>query len=298
VALEFRIVRSDGAERWLYLRGEMQAGRERGAQRLVSTVLDITERKHAELLLEQQYREKDEFLSFISHELRTPLTAIKGYANLLLGGECGELSVDQEDSLRIIQRNADHMVSLIDDLLNLLHLESGKMKLEFSLVLLAPLLEQVVATFRPQFMAKQQRVLLELSHQLPSIVADASRLAQVFTNLISNAHKYTPEGGQITLRAWREDDQVFVAVADSGVGISPEDQAQLFTKFFRAKHHLVRSERGTGLGLAISRQLVELHGGRIAVTSAPDRGSTFMVSLPLLPKGAASGEVGISGKAG
>jgi len=225
-------------------------------------------------------RMKDEFVSLVSHELRTPLTSIKGYVDLLLDGAVGPIPADQREFLEIIQRNADREVTLVNDLLDLARIEAGQVELALTRLNLGPILEHVVTSLQLQCTAKKQQVTLDRGAPLPAVMGDATRLTQVFTNLLSNAHKYTPSGGQIAVIATADDAHVHVDVRDSGIGLSPEEQTKLFTKFFRAKHHITQESGGTGLGLAITRTLVERHGGTITVTSAPDAGSTFRVTLP------------------
>ena len=225
-------------------------------------------------------RLKDEFVAHVSHELRTPLTSIKGYADLLLADDAGDLSHDQREFLEIIKRNADREVALVNDLLDLSSLDAGKLNLTLAPLDLCQLLAGVVLSFRPQLAAKQQVLTTDLPAKLPTVRGDANRLIQVFTNLLSNAHKYTPAGGRITIGVSADNGWVRVAVTDSGIGMSADEQRQLFTNFFRAKNRTANEVGGTGLGLAITKSLVELHGGTIAVSSAPGAGSCFAIELP------------------
>ena len=233
---------------------------------------DVTQERAADRL-------QEEFVAHVSHELRTPLTSIKGYTDLLLNGDAGALTAEQREFLEIVQHNADREVTLVNELLDLARLEAGGVALERRALDLVPLLRRVAASMRPQVAAKRQRLTLDLPPALPPVAGDAARLAQVFTNLLSNAHKYTPAGGQIALTAASEEACVRVAVRDSGVGLSEEEQTHLFTKFYRAKNRATQEVAGTGLGLAITRALVERHEGTITVTSAPGAGSTFSVTL-------------------
>jgi len=218
----------------------------------------------------------------VSHELRTPLTSIKGFVELLLDGAAGELSTQQRDFLNIILHNAEREVTVVNDLLDLSRLDAGKVDLRLAPLQVASLLRQVVRSLTPALGAKDQLLELQLADELPPLRADPVRLSQVFTNLISNAHKYTPAGGRITVVAESNGATLRVSVADTGIGMTPEEQAFLFTKFFRARNRVTSSVDGTGLGLAITRALVEQHGGSITVVSAPGQGSTFTVELPAL----------------
>ncbi len=191
----------------------------------------------------------------------------------------------------IIRENADRLVTLIDDLLDITRIEAGKIELKCMPLDLVPLLQEVARALRPQVEGKGQQLTLELAEALPAVVGDADRVRQILTNLLSNAQKYTPSGGSITITARGEAGRVRVSVQDTGIGLTPEDQAQLFTPFFRAQHDATQGVGGTGLGLAITRALVELHGGAIMVTSAPGQGATFTFTLPIPqePEGTAAG---------
>ncbi len=226
-------------------------------------------------------RMKSEFVSLVSHELRTPLTSIKGYIDLVLDEEVGDITADQRDFLEIAKTNADRLVTLTNDLLDVSRIEAGKIELQRQPVDVAQLVRRVSTTLRPQLEAKDQRLKLELAPTLPLISADGDRITQVLTNLLSNAHKYTPKGGHIVIAATHEPTQVRIEVQDTGIGLAAEEQAQLFTKFFRARNRTTQEVGGTGLGLAIVKSLVELHGGGVAVASTPGRGSTFSVTLPM-----------------
>jgi signal transduction histidine kinase len=241
--------------------------------------------------LEEVNQLKSEFVTVVSHELRTPLTAITGYMELLLEGQMGPVTAAQRQCLGIAMRNAARLVELIDDLLDIARIEAGKVELKRTALDLALLIQEVATALRPQIEAKGQRLTLDLTAALPTTSGDAERVRQILMNLLSNAHKYTPSGGSITVTAGREADRVRIEVHDTGIGLAPEDQARLFTKFFRAQHPMAREVGGTGLGLAITRSLVELHGGAIAVVSAPGQGSTFSVTLPAAqePAGTAIG---------
>jgi signal transduction histidine kinase len=232
------------------------------------------------LAIQEANRLKTEFVSMVSHELRTPLTSIQGYAELLLEDE--QIAEEQRESLTLVKKNADRLLGLINDLLDLSRIEAGRVDLRRTSLDLARLILEVAGSLRPLIEAKRQRLRLELGDALPAVWADADRVTQILTNLISNAHKYTLVEGSITVAARRDDGFVRVDVSDTGIGLSPEDQAQLFTKFFTAHHRSPQAGGGTGLGLVITRSLVELHGGRITVSSAPGQGSTFSFSLPAL----------------
>ena len=234
--------------------------------------------------LNQQVQEanrlKTEFVTVVTHELRSPLTSIAGYIELLLEGEGGVGVEAQGEYLRIVKRNANRLLELINDLLDIARLEAGKLELKRLPLDLGGLIREVIGALRPQIEGKGQHLRLDLAEPLPGVSGDPERVTQILINLVSNAHKYTPPGGSLTVATRAESAGVRITVQDSGIGLSPEEQQQLFTQFFRAQHPVVREAGGTGLGLAITHALVELHGGTITVVSAPGQGSTFNVTLP------------------
>jgi signal transduction histidine kinase len=238
------------------------------------------------LAIQEANRLKTEFVSMVSHELRTPLTSIQGYAELLL--EDKQISGDERESLTIVKKNTDRLLGLINELLDLSRMEAGRLDLHRTTLDLARLIPEVAGSMRPLIEAKRQRLELDLGEALPPVWADQDRVTQILTNLISNAHKYTLEEGNIMVAARQDDGFVRVDVSDTGIGLSPEDQAQLFTKFFRARDRSLQAGGGTGLGLVITRFLVELHGGRMTVSSAPGQGSTFSFCLPVMEVSARS----------
>lgn len=225
---------------------------------------------------------KNEFVSTVSHELRTPLTSIKGYIDLILDGEAGEVNEIQTEFLGIVKENTDRLVTLINDLLDISRIESGRLHLKVGPLDVGEVVAGVIETFRT--IAEQQGISLESSvpHTLAPVVGDRDRIGQVLMNLVSNALKYTVGGGgTVKVRARREGDRVIASVTDSGIGIPKEAQKDLFSKFYRVDSSLTRSIGGTGLGLSIAKSIVELLGGRIWVRSTPGRGSTFSFSLPV-----------------
>ncbi|HIP87230.1 MAG TPA: GAF domain-containing protein [Anaerolineales bacterium] len=224
---------------------------------------------------------KSEFVSLVAHELRTPMTSIRGYADMLLKEMVGPLNDQQKQFLQTIRSNVERMRILVSDLQDISRIETGRLRLEIQPTSLADALREALRTVQGQIEAKGQHLSIQVPGDLPTVQADPSRLAQVMTNLLSNAHKYTPEGGQIEVRAWTDGRFVRCAVSDTGIGISPEDQERLFTKFFRADNPIVRDQPGTGLGLCIVKNLVELQGGEIEVESAVGEGTTFTFSIPI-----------------
>jgi len=235
------------------------------------------------------------FVSAVAHELRAPLTSIRGYSDLLLIGPKELVSEEQRRSyMETIQRNTERMSALVRDLLDLCRLESGQVRVEISPTSLRTAVAEVTALLRPQLDEKDLAPAVQLPEDLPLVLADPQRLNQILTNLVTNACRYTPPEGQITITARflpspRPDPRrypaagtpcVEVAVQDSGIGIPAEDQERIFDRFVRLEHPLVKRAGGTGLGLTIVRQLLQLQEGRIWVESAPGRGSTFYFTLP------------------
>ncbi len=225
-------------------------------------------------------RMKSDFVSIVSHELRTPLTSIKGYLDLLLIGASGAINKHQESFLRIIKDNAERLHDLVNDLLDISRIESGKVDLDVQVVSMPLLIQHVADSLRMEFDDRNLTLTLDVPSNLPEIFGDPNRIEQILTNLLSNAYKYTRQGGA-TVRARVVDSVLQVDVIDTGIGISKQDQERLFTRFFRAEDRAVRQQAGTGLGLHITKLLVEMHGGLIWVKSEPGVGTTFSFTLPL-----------------
>jgi signal transduction histidine kinase len=230
---------------------------------------------------------KTEFMSIASHELKIPMTSIKGYAKLLTLGAGGALTERQNEFLEIISANVDRMDRLVADLLDVSRIEAGRLRLDMGPVDLRQVIDTVIQSVKTQIEAKQLTLEVKIPPTLPSVWGDQGRLVQVLNNLVSNAYKYTPNGGHIQIAVDGQTDtassgQLAISVRDSGVGISPEDQQRLFTKFFRADDPRVREVPGTGLGLSITKSLVETHGGRIWFESELGHGTTFTFTLPIM----------------
>jgi signal transduction histidine kinase/ActR/RegA family two-component response regulator len=224
---------------------------------------------------------KDEFLATVSHELRTPLTAILGWSNMLLAGAIEGAARDR--ALEIIHRNAQAQNQLISDLLDVSRIISGKLRLDLRTVELAPIIEGAVEATRPAAEAKGVHLDTSLDPYAGPVNGDADRLQQVVWNLLTNAIKFTPEGGRIEVRSGIAGSRVEVTVRDTGIGIEPEFLPHIFDRFRQADPGANRVHGGMGLGLSIVRQLVELHGGSVRAESEGDgKGATFTVSLPFV----------------
>ena len=230
---------------------------------------------------EEANRLKDEFLATVSHELRTPLTAILGWSNMLLAGRVDKEMHDR--GLEIIHRNAQAQNQLISDLLDVSRIISGKLRLDLRTVDLPAIIEAAVETTRPAAEAKGVRLTTALDPRSGPINGDADRLQQVVWNLLTNAIKFTDEGGEISVRLGSVDTRVEITVQDSGMGIDPEFLPHIFDRFRQADPATNRVHGGMGLGLSIVRQLVELHGGTVRAESEGEgKGATFTVSLPFV----------------
>jgi signal transduction histidine kinase len=238
-------------------------------------------------------RHKTAFLTNMSHELRTPLNAILGFADLLCDQAVGPLTPKQARYANHIQTSGRHLLTLINDLLDLSKVEAGKLTLRIEPFALSETLAATVYEIRPLADAKRLTIESDIDTAPITLTADPVRFKQIIYNLLSNAVKFTPEGGRITVTAHRfsspglqpvDGDFVEIAVTDTGIGIAAEDLSRLFTRFTQLEIETTKQFQGSGLGLALTRQLVELHGGTIAITSAgPGHGSTFTVRLPLTP---------------
>ena len=293
---EYRVVRPDGSIVWLTERGRVV--RDEAGDRMVGITRDVTAEREAarereELLrrareardeAERQGRLKDDFLATLSHELRTPMNAVLGWLSILQ--QDATLGEEAQRTLGIIERNAAIQAKLIEDLLDMTRLMTGNIQLEMGIVDLGAVLEMTLQAIRPTAQARQ--VSISLNPELPAsaVVGDARRLQQVFWNLVHNGVKFTPAGGRVDVRVDAVSDNIEIAVADTGRGISAAFLPHVFERFRQEDATTTRESFGLGLGLSISRHLVELHGGTIhAFSDGPGRGATFRVVLPALRAG-------------
>jgi signal transduction histidine kinase len=230
--------------------------------------------------LEQLDRQRAEFLNILSHDLRIPLTVIVGYAEMLQ--EAPTLSAEEREHVEALLATCQRMEAMLNELLEYARLEAGRLQLACQPTDLGALLNDMRGFFA--LLAQQKGLSLDVqaSDALPEVPADPERIRQVLVNLVSNAIKYTPTGGHVTLRACRCDGQACLEVEDSGLGLSAEDRRHLFEKFYRSSRPEVQREKGTGLGLVIARGIAEAHGGHLEVDSEEGHGSTFRLTLPLV----------------
>ncbi|HEX9748849.1 MAG TPA: ATP-binding protein [Methylomirabilota bacterium] len=234
-------------------------------------------------LLEVADRHKSEFLASMSHELRTPLNAIIGFSEVLLQRMFGELNPKQDEYLQDVLSSGRHLLSLINDILDLSKVEAGRMELELERFDLPQALQDTLVLVRERAVRHGIDLHLDADARLGALVGDERKIKQVMLNLLSNAVKFTPEGGRVEVRAVPTDGAVEISVADTGIGIAPENQELIFEEFRQVGGDYAHKREGTGLGLTLARRLVELHGGRLWVKSQVGQGSTFTFSVPERP---------------
>jgi signal transduction histidine kinase len=225
-------------------------------------------------------RLKSEFLAVVSHELQTPLTAIKGALELVLDDDSGQLSRVQRRFLETIERNSTRLVGLVGDLLDLSRLEAGRVELEPQPLDTQGLVRGALANVSNLFEARGTAVRVDVPDSVPPILGDRRRVEQILTNLLANAAKYTPGGGDVEVAARTVDGYVLLSVSDSGPGVPESEREIVFDKFYRGRDGQQRGEAGSGLGLAIVKSLVDLHGGSVRVDDSSPRGAKFVVELP------------------
>jgi signal transduction histidine kinase len=230
--------------------------------------------------LEVANKHKSEFLASMSHELRTPLNAIIGFSEVLRERMFGEINDKQEEYLEDIHSSGIHLLSLINDILDLSKIEAGKMDLELSQFDLGAALEDSMTLIRERATRNSVGLVLQGKDDVGQWIADERKFKQIMLNLLSNAVKFTPQGGKVTVHAQRFDGGVEVAVSDTGIGIKPQDRELVFEEFRQASGDHLKKSEGTGLGLALTRRFVELHGGSISLQSEVGKGSTFTFTLP------------------
>lgn len=318
---ECRIFRRDGVMRWIRVHGNVFTNSVGEAVRMLGMVSDISLRKEAQTALqeakenleqkviartaelhamqqqlhtkneelvdknrrvEEANRLKSEFLANMSHELRTPLNAIIGFSELMHDGKVGPIVDTHKEYLGDVLNSAQHLLHLINDVLDLAKVESGKMEFHYAQMDLHKLISEVCETLRTLMVRTRTDVRIEIGHDLEQVWVDALKLKQVLYNFLSNAMKFSHDGGEILVRARRDGvDAYRIEVIDNGVGIRMEDIAQLFTEFHQLDSSASKKYQGTGLGLALTRRIIEAQGGRVGVESVRDEGSLFYARLPL-----------------
>jgi signal transduction histidine kinase len=232
--------------------------------------------------LEQASRAKSDFLAKMSHELRTPLNVIIGFAELMLDRVPGEVNEEQRQCLDDILTSGRHLLGLINEVLDLSKVEAGKVELRLKNIALSEVVESVTSAMTAVLSQRRQNLDVDLDEGLPLVQADEARLRQVFFNLLSNASKFTLDGGELKIEASRRGNWCQVSVSDNGIGIKKEDFKPIFEPFYQADNSIARERKGTGLGLTLVKEIVEMHGGQIWVESEYGKGSSFIFTLPLV----------------
>ena len=278
-ALEYRILRPDGVVRWLDVRARLHRDGAQAPARVLGISMDVTGRKDAEVALREAGRSKDEFLATLAHELRNPLAPLRTAAYLLNSPGLGDGA--RRDAQQMIERQVGHLSRLVDDLLEVSRVTLGRIELLREPVSVALVVEHAVEAARTAIEEGGHRLQLEIPATPLWVDADLVRLSQVYTNLLTNAARYTPAGGQITLRVYARGGDAVVSVEDTGIGIAPEMLGHVFEMFVQVPHGDRARHGGLGIGLALSKRLVELHGGTIEAWSQGEGcGSEFRVLLP------------------
>jgi PAS domain S-box-containing protein len=296
---EFRILHRDRSIHFIKSYGTLVRDAKGNPQSLIGINFDISDRKQAEEKLQHTNQEliratrlKDEFLANMSHELRTPLNAILGMTEALQEQIYGDINDRQLSALQTVEKSGNHLLELINDILNLAKIEAGQVELNYSSTSINYLCESSLNFIRQQAVKKQIQLDMHLQANLPEIQLDERRIKQVLINILNNAVKFTPNGGCIKLKATKlspDSDQIQnhtqdylqISITDTGIGISPENIQRLFKPFIQIDSALNRKYEGTGLGLALAKQIVELHGGTVGITSEIGIGSCFTVELPI-----------------
>lgn len=243
---------------------------------------DITEQVELHKRLQRAVFARDETVGVVAHDLRNPVSAVKMLSQAALSGQADALLPEFAEQLRLIREAAVQMDRLIQDLLDVTRVESGRLSLDMQPVTTIALLDGALRTLRPLVQEAGLELVVDLPSTLPTVQADPERIGQVMSNLIGNAIKFTGKGGRVTVRAAAEDDLVRVTVSDTGPGIAPEHLPHVFDRFWQASTSTIRS-RGAGLGLPIAQGIIRAHGGQLRVESAPGNGASFHFTLPVAP---------------
>jgi signal transduction histidine kinase len=248
---------------------------------------EVEERRRMELELqeatrvaEEASRAKSDFLANMSHELRTPMNAVLGFSEMILDGIYGEASPEIRDVVAEIQKSGEHLLALINDVLDISKIEAGRMELRLADSPVEECVETVTARLAPLAREKGLELVTEIHEELPSCAFDRKRITQVLLNLVGNAIKFTREG-RVSVGAAVRDGTILFTVSDTGIGIPPGELERIFVEFHQADSSISREAQGSGLGLAIAKRFVEMHGGRIWAESCVGSGSTFRFTLPL-----------------
>jgi signal transduction histidine kinase len=252
-----------------------------GAERQRNVQIENRKLSQVNQRLKELDAAKSEFLSTASHELRTPLAIIREFVAIMRDGLAGPVTPEQRECLESALSNCDRLEALVNDILDLQKIESGRVRLRRRALDLLPLIKQCYHDFLPRFTAREQILELVVPESLPYVLGDEDRIAQVLLNLVGNANRHTPPGSRVRVTAHRRGERVIVAVEDSGPGIPAQEQGLVFEKFVQLNRQHGAGAKGTGLGLAIAKNIIDLHEGDIWLRSTPREGSTFFFALPV-----------------
>jgi PAS domain S-box-containing protein len=303
--IEYRIIDKDGKTHWVNERGQALIGDNGEIKYYDGAIFDITERKvveeelrryheHLEVLVKERTSElefakeraedmdrlKSAFLATMSHELRTPLNSIIGFTGIILQGLAGPLTDEQMKQLGMVRSSARHLLSLINDVLDISKIESGQLKIYTETFDINETIKKVVRTVTPLSQEKGLALVADLTPEVGQITSDRQRVEQVLINLVNNAIKFT-EKGEVLIKCRVNGSRLITSVKDSGIGIKPEDMDHLFIPFQQIDSSMARQYEGTGLGLSICKKILDMLGGILSVESQPGVGSTFTFTLPL-----------------
>jgi signal transduction histidine kinase len=253
------------------------------SQQELETKVKLRTRELSQALeeIKQISKRKSDFISAVSHELRTPLTSIKGYASILLRGKLGSIPQKVKERLEKINYHSDDLTKLINDLLDISRIESGKQELDLKALNLCELVNKVLDLLSPQIKEKNLQTQVLADKELPEVNADRRQLERVLINLVSNAIKFTPKSGTISIQAKPKDGTMQIDISDTGVGIPAKDLPHIFDEFYRSENAINENVKGSGLGLSLAKYIVAAHNGKIWVKSELNKGATFSFTLPL-----------------
>jgi len=257
--------------------GDLRQLNEELEDRVRRRTAELEEANHE---IQEANRAKSEFLANMSHELRTPMNSILGFTELMEDGIFGDIPETFEEPIDEIHKSGNHLLALINDVLDLSKIEAGRMELHPSECAMEGCIESVASTMRPLAEEKGLKVVTSVEEDLPTCRVDEGRMTQVLLNLAGNAVKFTKQG-EVEIGVRKEEERLFLWVRDTGIGIPSEKLEEIFTEFSQADTSITRNTEGTGLGLSISKRIVEMHGGEIGVESEVGKGSTFWLRIPM-----------------